>query len=296
MSDTDRGYFPKGQSVLREVHAERAVGLLYGQRALAIGALAPLNFVGTRRHSRHFDKPFQRLARTGKAFETIFFGTRAEADRILGIVERMHGRVEGELPEAVGVTPAGTPYSAFDPQLMLWTVAVIADSAQRFYELFVRRLSDDERDRLWSDYVRFGELFGMPRDDVPSSYAEFRHWWDQRLRSPELHLTDEARYVGNAIMFGIPVPTTRAPAMALHNLIMLGSLPRRVRNEYRLSWSPAHELAFRGAVATLKASRPLTPQSLLRGWNTDNFDRVADRERWLLANGKPVKGALRQAA
>jgi len=296
MSGPDKGYFPDGESVLREVHRERVVGLLYGQRALAIGALAPLNFIGTRRHSRHFDKPFQRLARTGKAFETIFFGTRAEADRVLAMVERMHGRVEGELPEAAGPIPAGTAYSAFDPELMLWTVAVIADSAQRFYELFVRRLSDHELDRLWADYVRFGELFGMPRDEVPSSYAEFRHWWDRRLSSPDLHLTHEARYVGASIMFGIPVSTTRAPAMALHNLIMCGSLPPRVRGEYRLTWSPAHDVAFRGAVATAKATRPLTPESLLRGPNTRNFDQVADRERWMLARGKPVKGALEQAA
>lgn len=296
MSGADSGYFPEGESVLREVHRERVVGLLYGQRALAIGALAPLNFIGTRRHSRHFDKPFQRLARTGKAFETIFFGSRAEADRVLTMVERMHGRVEGELPEAAGPIPAGTAYSAFDPELMLWTVAVIADSAQRFYELFVRRLTDDERDLLWADYVRFGELFGMPREEVPSSYAEFRHWWEQRLRSPELHLTDEARYVGASIMFGIPVPASRAPAMAVHNLIMSGSLPARVRREYRLAWSPAHDVAFRGAVTAAKATRPLTPESLLRGWNTRNFDQVADRERWMLARGKRVKGALKQAA
>ena len=296
MTDADKGYFPAGQSMLREVHRERVVGLLYGQRALAIGALAPLNFIGTRRHSRHFDKPFQRLARTGKAFETVFFGTRAEADRVLAIVERMHGRVEGELPDAAGPFAAGTRYSAFDPELMLWTVAVIADSAQRFYELFVRRLSDDERDRLWADYVRFGELFGMPRDEAPSSYAEFRRWWERRLGAQDVFLTDEARYVGASIMFGIPVPTTRAPAMAVHNLIMLGSLPPRVRREYRLAWSPAHEVAFRAAVATAKATRPLTPESLLRGWNTQSFDDVADRERWLLARGKPVKGALEHAA
>jgi uncharacterized protein (DUF2236 family) len=292
----DRGYFPPGESILREVHGERVVGLLYGQRALAIGALAPLNFVGTRRHSRHFDKPFQRLARTGKAFETIFFGSRAEADRLLAAVERMHGRVEGELPEDAGPFAAGTPYSAFDPQLMLWTVAVIADSAQRFYELFVRRLSDDERERLWADYLRFGELFGMPRDAVPGSYVEFRRWWDGQLDGPGIHLTDEARYVGRSIMFAIPVPATRAPAMALHDLVMLGSLPPRARAAYRLPWSRAHEIAFRGAVAAAKATRPLTPETLLRGPNSESFDLVADRERWMLANGKRVKGALGQPA
>ena len=160
---SDAGYFPRGASILRRVHDERAVGLLYGQRALCIGALAPLNYVGTSEHSYAKLTPFRRLAHTGKAFETVYFGSRQEADRVLAYVHKLHERVNGTLPEDAGVTPAGTPYSAFDPALMLWTVAVIADSAQYFYELLVRRLSDGEREQLWQDYVRFAELFGMPR-------------------------------------------------------------------------------------------------------------------------------------
>src|SRR4051794_41931663 len=75
----DEGYFPRGSSVLRRVHEERAVGLLYGQRALGIGAIAPLNFIGTLRHTRARDMPFQRLVPTPKAFATIFFCSRGGA-------------------------------------------------------------------------------------------------------------------------------------------------------------------------------------------------------------------------
>ncbi len=137
------GYFPEG-SILRRVHSERAVGLFYGQRALMIGALNPLAFVGTTEHTNAKLKPFQRLSHTAEVFETIFFGTRAEADRALAFVHRLHERVRGEMPEDAGKVPAGTPYSAFDPELMLWTLAVIADSGPFFYELFVDRL---ERER-----------------------------------------------------------------------------------------------------------------------------------------------------
>jgi uncharacterized protein (DUF2236 family) len=289
---SDDGYFPRGSSVLRRVHEERAVGLLYGQRALGIGALAPLNFVGTRLHTRALDKPFQRLVHTAKAFETIFFGSRAEADEVLDAVHRLHERVRGELPEDAGPFPAGTPYSAFDPELMLWTVAVIADSAQVFYELFVRPLSASERDALWNDYVRFAELFGMPPDAAPGSYAEFRAWYEKRLASDEAYLTHEARYVGSAIMFEIPVPATRWPAMRVHNLVMLGSLPPRVRELYRLSWTAAHALAFRAAVAALKAPRPLVPERVRTGRCTADFDLVAETERARLARGEAIPGAL----
>ena len=276
---TDEGYFPRGTSVLRRVHEERAVGLLYGQRALGIGALAPLNFIGTQRHDRSYDRPFQRLARTAEMFETIFFGTRAQAGRVLDLVHRMHENVKGELPEAAGPFPAGTPYSALDPELMLWTIAPMADSAQVFYELFVRRLSDEEREGLWRDYVRFGELFGMPREVAPPSHAAFREYWHERLSSPESFLTGDARRIGRAVMFEIPVPLTRAPAMKVHNLVMLGSLPSRVREHYDLQWTPAHAIAFRAAVAALRAPRPITPRSMRTGANAEAFKMVAETER-----------------
>ena len=38
----ENGYFPAGESMLRRVHGERAVGLLYGQRALLMQATDPL--------------------------------------------------------------------------------------------------------------------------------------------------------------------------------------------------------------------------------------------------------------
>ncbi len=285
------GYFPPG-SMLRRVHEERAVGLLYGQRALGIGALAPVNFVGTIRHTQALDRPFRRLVRTAKAFETIFFGTKAEADAVLALVERLHQQVEGELPEAAGPFAAGTSYSAFDPELMLWTMAVIADSAEVFYELFVRHLSNDEHEELWSDYVRFAELFGMPRGAAPGSYGEFRAWWNARLAGDDAFLTEDARYVGSAVMFQIPVPASRWPAMKLHNLIMRGSLPPRVQELYGLRWTQAEAAAFRAAVAVLRAPRPLAPRRLRAGTNTRSFDLVGSTEKARAARGQPIPGAL----
>jgi uncharacterized protein (DUF2236 family) len=282
------GYFPRGRSMLRRVHEERMVGLFYGQRALCIGAVMPLNYVGTSEHSYAKLTPFKRLVHTGNAFETIYFGTRADADRVLAQVDKMHHRVNGVLPEDAGVTPAGTPYSAFDPALMLWTVAVIADSAQCFFELFVRTLSATEREALWQDYLRFGELFGMPRDAVPASYGEFREYWRERLASDELFLTAEARYVGHATAFKIPLPLSHQPGKRVHDLLMLGSLPPRVRELYELSYTPAQATAWAVTVKAVRAARRLTPDRAARGWNTRSFDMVAKTERWRIEHGKPT--------
>jgi uncharacterized protein (DUF2236 family) len=291
----DDGYFPRGESMLRRVHEEHLVGLLYGQRALCIGALAPLNYVGTSEHSYAKLTPFRRLAHTGKAFELIFFGTRAQADRVLGYVARLHEQVKGTLPEDAGQIPAGTPYSAFDPALMLWTVAVMADSAQCFFELLVRRLSEPEREALWQDYIRFAELFGMPRDAAPATWEEFRAYYRDRLASDELFLTDEARYVGYATAFEIPMPRVQQPGKKVHDLLMLGSLPRRVRELYGLEFTQRQALGFDAAVRAVRTARRLTPAPLARGWNTRSFDGVARTERWRIEHGKPTP-QVREAA
>src|SRR4051795_8650779 len=76
-------YFPPGRSIARMVHGDRSVGLLYGQRALLIGALEPLAYMGTMQSTRAANKPFKRLARTARFQETVFLGTKAEADAIL---------------------------------------------------------------------------------------------------------------------------------------------------------------------------------------------------------------------
>ncbi len=283
------GYFPRGRSLLRRVHEEKAVGLLYGQRALCIGALKPLNYVGTSAHTHNKLSPFRRLSHTGEMFEAVFFGTRAEADRVLAAVRRMHERVSGALPEDAGPRyPAGTPYSALDPELMLWTVAVAADSAQWFYEHLVRALSDDEREELWQDHLRFAELFGMPRAGAPPSYADFRAWYERQLAGNDLYLTEEARRMGYASAFEIPMPASRQFGKRVHDLVMLGSLPPRVRALYGLRYTPAHAAACATALAAGRAARALLPRPLTHGSCVAEFRMVAETERRRLERGQPT--------
>jgi uncharacterized protein (DUF2236 family) len=190
------------------------------------------------------------------------------------------------MTEDAGRVPAGTPYSAFDSELMLWTLAVIADSGPFFYELFVDRLAEDDRDRLWQEYVRFGELFGMPSELVPRTYREFRDWFDGMLNSDEMHLTPSAHQIGYATAFEIPMPSYRAPAKAVHDLIMLGSVPVRVRELYGISYSRRQQRAFRAVVRGLRGARPLTPRSIREGYNTAHFRMVARTERRRLQRGE----------
>src|SRR3954470_3587197 len=80
----ESGYFPAGESMLRRVHGERAVGLLHGQRALLMQATDPLAFTGLIGSTGGLHAPFERLARTAQLMEKIYFGSKHDADRVAG--------------------------------------------------------------------------------------------------------------------------------------------------------------------------------------------------------------------
>ncbi|MFE3545092.1 oxygenase MpaB family protein [Nocardia sp. NPDC059177] len=290
------GYFAD-DSMIRRVMSKRAVGLTYGVRALVIGAVHPLLFVGTSENTAHRATPYTRLAITGAMFEAVFLGSKAEADRALAFTRRKHAPVVGALPEDAGAHhPAGTAYSANDPHLMFMTMAFTFDSAEAMYDRLVRELTPTEREDLYQDYVRWGELFGMPRTAAPADYPAFREYFDGYLGSGELFLTDEARLVGSYLA-GVRKPYRMNPpaqqvGAALYSLVQ-GSLPERIKQLYGIDWSFADELAYRTLCRSLRTAhrtRPLAPRvftGALAGPSTPSYQLLAKRERQFVRAGKP---------
>lgn len=273
------GYFPRGESVLRRVHGARVVGIVYGQRALLMQATHPLAFAGLMQNTSGLDAPFRRLVHTAKTMETVFFGTRAEADRETARVRSAHERVRGAIPRAAGPHPAGSRYRADDPEFLLWILACLADSAETAYERLVRRLGDSERARFWDDYLRLGELFGLERRDAPAVYDDYRGYLRERLASRDLHVVPEAREIGRRVAFQLPLPAYRQPALPAINLLVLGLLPDRVRRLYGLPWDAARGAAFEALCAGLRASALLAPSFVRRGPSAGDYDVVARAER-----------------
>jgi uncharacterized protein (DUF2236 family) len=275
----DNGYFPPGESVLRRVHQERAVGLLYGQRSLLLQATHPVAFTGLLASTDGTPAPFQRLARTAKLMETVYFGSRADADKVTRAVRTMHSRVRGRTDRAAGRHPAGTPYSADDPEFLLWILACLADSALVLHRVFVRDLDPAERERFWDDYLLVGELFGLERRHAPATYRQFRDYMRERIASRDLYVTDEARELGRRVAFDLPLPAARRAALPAINLAVTGSLPRRVRRLYGIGWTAAHEAAYQALVRSHRLSRPVVPLSLKRGSCARDYELVARTER-----------------
>lgn len=243
-------------SWVRRIHRENVVALS-GPRALLMQATHPVAFAGFFAHTGALDEPYERLNRTAQVMNAIAFGPRAEADRMTRRVRAMHRRVRGTLAEPVGPFPAGTPYAADDPQLLLWILATLVDSALVVFQRYVRSMSRDERDAYWQDYKVFGRLFGLEDDEMPARIEDFEEYMSGMLASGDLVVSEEARALAVQIVMRPPVPLKVRPLLELANFITVGLLPRELRRQYGFGWDPARGLALLGGAEY--ARRVLVP-------------------------------------
>jgi uncharacterized protein (DUF2236 family) len=255
------GYFTD-DSMLRRVQREYVVSLA-GPRALLMQATHPVAFEGFFAHSGALDEPYERLRRTAEVMNTIGFGSRAEADRATRRVRAMHSKVRGELERPAGRFPAGTPFAADDPALLLWVLATLVDSALVFYDKYVQSLSQAEREAYWQDYRVIGRLFGLRDDEMPADIRAFDAYMRGMLEGDDLFVTSAARELALQIVMRPPVPLTRRPVLEVVNFITVGLLPPRLRRQFGLTWDPLRALMLRGGAEYAKRVLvPLAPQRL----------------------------------
>ena len=249
-------------SMLRRVHREVAVALS-GPRALLMQAAHPVAFEGFFAHTGALDEPYERLARTAAVMNTIAFGARAEADRATRRVRAMHSRVRGELKRPAGRFPAGTPFAADDPELLLWVLASLVDSALVFYDRYVASPSEAERNAYWQDYRVIGRLFGLQDDEMPADIEAFDAYMHEMLTAGDLCVTPAARELALQIVMRPPVGLARRPVLELVNFITVGLLPPGLRRQFGLAWDPLRALMLRGGAEYAKRVLvPLAPPRL----------------------------------
>jgi uncharacterized protein (DUF2236 family) len=258
------GYFDE-RSMMRRIHRERAVALS-GQRALLMQAAHPLAVFGLLAHTSALDEPYDRLARTAQTMDTIAFGSRADADRITRRVRAMHRRVSGKLPEPIGSYAAGTPYRADDPELLLWVLFTLVDSAQVVYRKYVHALTREQEAAFWEDYKVVGRLFGLKARELPQTLDDLDAYRSRMLDGEELHVTEWARKRARQIVLAPPVPLLARPILETVNFATVALLPDRIREQY--GFSPLPPIALRkalvagGADYLKRAVIPMLPSRL----------------------------------
>lgn len=131
------------------------------QIALGIGGIAAvlLEFADPRirsgvwDHSTYKADPIGRSKRTGTVALLACYGPASTARNVIGLVNRMHGKVKG-------ATPAGEQYRALDPGLLDWVSATASYGFVTAYDRFVAPLGMSEMDRFMRDSRAIGQEFG----------------------------------------------------------------------------------------------------------------------------------------
>jgi len=244
----DRGMFGP-DSVAWRLHADPAM-LAGGLRALLVQALEPRAMAGVEQHSKYQADPWGRLQRTTEFVYETTYGDTARAEDACTRVRRVHERIHGV--DAV----TGKPYSASDPDLLLWIHAVEVHSFVTAYRAYAGRLSDEDADRYVDEMARVAELVELPLSMAPRSMDDLREY----LRGVGgLQVTPAARE-GMRMIFAPPMPLAVRPLWLVPATATVAILPRFARRMYGLPWFAPATLPVRVNVYALtRAMNVLLP-------------------------------------
>jgi uncharacterized protein (DUF2236 family) len=260
------GYFP-ADSMIRRLHSERLIAFS-GIRALLMQACDPLAVVGFRKHSILFDDPRTRLMSTDQRMSRMYFGDEALAETTGREIQAMHRKVKGTVKEQYGPVAKGTAYSASDPELMLWTLATLADSALLYWERIFGALDPEDREAYWADYRQIGILLGMPEDSMPPTEPALREYVRGRLGDGSLYISPEVRDRSTAIIFDPPfegwLKLVLTPVSEAIKLSSIGFLPPEIREMYGFGWDPARETVLRTSLLQIRIASRLWPDVIRR--------------------------------
>lgn len=231
------------------------VVLAGGSCALLLQAAHPVVAAGVEQHSTYATDPFGRLLRTLTSSFDVVFGTRSRAEATIRRVNAIHERVRGRRPDG------GVPYTALDPEALLWVHATLVDTALRVYSRFVRPLSAAEEQAYHRESARVATLLGVPASFVPPTIDELRAWMDGLVDDGVVHVTPGARRIARTVLY----PTRFPPRLAWDaaHLVSIATLREPIRRQYGIPWSAARERGMERIAAASRAVVPRLP-SLVR--------------------------------
>ena len=161
------------RSFAAKINRERVVLLGWG-RAVLLQFAHPLVAAAVAEHS-----PFQqdgvgylrRVRRTVGAMLSLTFAPEEQVQVAIDRINGIHTRIQGTLREATRQFPVGTPYSAEDPDLLLWVHATLIESNLLAYERFVGALRSEVKDGYCAEASEIAVMLGVPRSRVPGSFG-----------------------------------------------------------------------------------------------------------------------------
>ena len=254
---------PLSAPIAVRINAER-LALAGWCRAILLQMAHPLVASGVAAHSSFRGSAFgpaHRLRSTVRAMLALTFGTQDVRARAIEGIRSIHRHVQGRLPAAVGPFPAGTPYSAEDPALVLWVHATLVESVVLTHELLVQTLTGSEKDAYCADSAWAAVALGAREREVPKTWAALEAYMAGEYASGRIVVGDQGRAIAGAVL-GPPLGRLIWPAVWLNRTLTLGLLPADIRWQYRYDWTERQARRFRQVAGVIRRSRSVLPPLL----------------------------------
>jgi uncharacterized protein (DUF2236 family) len=251
-------------AISRRINAERIVLLGWG-RAILLQLAHPLIAAGVHDHSGFRSTTWAavtRLYHTVHAMLALTFGTDEAREHALAGIRQIHQRVHGRLKSAAGRFAAGAPYSAENPDLVLWVHATLLESVPMAYQRFVGPLTIAELDAYCAEAAPIAVSLLARSHDVPRTWAEARAYLDRMYASGDLVVSGQARELARAVLAPAGAAWMAWPATWMNRIVTLGLLPPQIRRQYALGWTPGTQRAFNVVVPTLRTIRRFMPRAI----------------------------------
>src|SRR5215218_2946605 len=140
----------------------------------------------------------------------------------------------------------------------MWVHATLVRTALDVYQRYVGPLTIAEQRLYYDEQKTLAEMFGVPRERMPDTFAAFNRYFDDTLESDRIAVTDALREVVDATLRPKLPPIARPLVDAL-NLSTVGLLPERLREELRLAWGPTRDRLQEASRASLRRIIPVLP-------------------------------------
>jgi uncharacterized protein (DUF2236 family) len=261
-------------SVMWRVNRE-GVLLLGGGAAIIMQVAHPLVGAGVAQHSNYREDPWGRLYRTLDITTSIVFGSTQKANEASERLRNVHRPVRGTTGEDGGKFPKGSKYHANNPDLALWVHATLVDTSLQVYTGYVGQLSQREKTQFFEEQKLLGEMFGVPREKHPETFADFYDYYE-RMIEEELAVTDALRDVVDATMRP-EIPFVAKPIVEGINLATVSLLPAKLRDELGLDWGPNRQRLVEASRAVIRKALPALPGMLREFPPARSADRRASK-------------------
>ena len=248
---SDPGYFGPN-SMMWKVNKEITV-LFGGARALLMHAAHPLIAAGARQTSFYQRDPWKRLIRTLSLQNSVTFGTKDEADESAHRINKLHEVIKGKDEVTGGV------YDALDHEQLLWVHACLQISSIYFYELTVRKLSDDEKNQYHTENRIAAELVLVDKKLIPNTHDELKNWVINKSREESYLLSTDVAEDVKDIIGGGPVPKHIKPIWPFIAFTAFNTLPPEFKKIYGIKDSKFKNLLLGFNLMLLKYTRPFLP-------------------------------------